>query len=81
MRSAATGRHEEGDRDRRRGGPVAERLDRLAAELARAAPGTASMIEAQSAKAELFRIRALDMANMGAGLKFNANYGATRGAT
>lgn len=59
--------------------------DQLAAELARAAPGTAPMIEAQSAAmlvkahaltqsamAELFRIRAIDMANTGAGLKFNA---------
>ena len=61
--------------------------DQLAAELAVAAPGTAPMIEAQSAAmlvkahaltqsatAELFRIRALDMANTGASLKFNANH-------
>ncbi len=61
--------------------------DQLAAELARAAPGTAPMIEAQaaamlvkanaltqSAMAELVRVRAIDMANTGAGLKFNANY-------
>jgi hypothetical protein len=61
--------------------------DRLGAELAQAAPGTAPMIEAQSAAmlvkahaltqsamAELFRIRAIDMANTGAGLKFNANH-------
>jgi hypothetical protein len=61
--------------------------DQLAAELAVAAPGTASMIEAQSAAmlvkahaltqsatAELFRIRAIDMANTGASLKFNANH-------
>ena len=60
--------------------------DQLAAELAVAAPGTAPMIEAQSAAmlvkahaltqsatAELFRIRAIDMANTGASLKFNAN--------
>jgi hypothetical protein len=61
--------------------------DQLAAELAVAAPGTAPMIEAQSAAmlvkahaltqsatAELFRIRAIDMANTGASLKFNANH-------
>jgi hypothetical protein len=61
--------------------------DQLAAELAGAAPGTAPMIEAQSAAmlvkahaltqsatAELFRIRAIDMANTGAALKFNANH-------
>jgi len=61
--------------------------DQLAAELGQAAPGTAPMIEAQSAAmlvkahaltqsamAELFRIRAIDMANTGAGLKFNANH-------
>jgi hypothetical protein len=61
--------------------------DQLAAELAQAAPGTAPMIEAQSAAmlvkahaltqsgmAELFRIRAIDMANTGAGLKFNATH-------
>ncbi len=59
--------------------------DQLAAELARAAPGTAPMIEAQSAAmlvkahaltqsamVELFRIRAIDMANAGVGLKLNA---------
>ena len=61
--------------------------DQLAAELAVASPGTAPMIEAQSAAmlvkahaltqsatAELFRIRAIDMANTGASLKFNANH-------
>jgi hypothetical protein len=61
--------------------------DQLFAELAVAAPGTAPMIEAesasmlvkahaltQSATAELFRIRAIDMANTGASLKFNANH-------
>lgn len=61
--------------------------DQLAAELAVAAPGTAPMIEAQSAAmlvkahaltqsatAELFRIRAIDMANTGASLKFNADH-------
>jgi len=61
--------------------------DQLAAELAVAAPGTAPMIEAQSAAmlvkahaltqsatAELFRIRAIDMANTGAALKFNASH-------
>ena len=61
--------------------------DQLAAELGQAAPGTAPMIEAQSAAmlvkahaltqsamAELFRIRAIDMANTGAGLKLNANH-------
>ena len=61
--------------------------DQLASELGQAAPGTAPMIEAQSAAmlvkahaltqsamAELFRIRAIDMANTGAGLKFNANH-------
>ncbi|MCZ2076142.1 MAG: hypothetical protein LC130_14215, partial [Bryobacterales bacterium] len=61
--------------------------DQLAVELGQAAPGTAPMIEAQSAAmlvkahaltqsamAELFRIRAMDMANTGAGLKFNANH-------
>jgi hypothetical protein len=61
--------------------------DQLAAELAVAAPGTAPMIEAQSAAmlvkahaltqsatAELFRIRAIDMANAGASLKLNANH-------
>ena len=61
--------------------------DQLAAELAVAAPGTAPMIEAQSAAmlvkahaltqsatAELFRIRAIDLANTGASLKFNANH-------
>jgi hypothetical protein len=61
--------------------------DQLTAELAVAAPGTAPMIEAQSAAmlvkahaltqsatAELFRIRAIDMANTGASLKFNANH-------
>ena len=61
--------------------------DQLTAELAVAAPGTAPMIEAQSAamlvkahaltqsaRAELFRIRAIDMANTGASLKFNANH-------
>ena len=61
--------------------------DQLAAELGQAAPGTAPMIEAQSAAmlvkahaltqsamAELSRIRAIDMANTGAGLKFNANH-------
>ena len=61
--------------------------DQLAGELAVAAPGTAPMIEAQSAAmlvkahaltqsatAELFRIRAIDMANTGASLKFNANH-------
>ena len=70
---------------------AAERLmdasDQLAAEMEVAAPGTAPMIEAQSAAmlvkahaltqsaiAELFRIRAIDMANAGASLKFNANH-------
>ena len=61
--------------------------DQLASELGQAAPGTAPMIEAQSAAmlvkahaltqsamAELFRIRAIDMANTGASLKFNANH-------
>jgi hypothetical protein len=61
--------------------------DQLAAELGQAAPGTAPMIEAQSAAmlvkahaltqsamAELFRVRAIDMANTGAALKFNANH-------
>ena len=61
--------------------------DQLFAELVVAAPGTAPMIEAQSASmlvkahaltqsatAELFRIRAIDMANTGASLKFNANH-------
>jgi hypothetical protein len=61
--------------------------DQLAAELAVAAPGTAPMVEAQSAAmlvkahaltqsatAELFRIRAIDMANTGAALKFNASH-------
>jgi hypothetical protein len=61
--------------------------DQLASELGQAAPGTAPMIEAQaaamlvkanaltqSAMAELFRIRAIDMANTGASLKFNANH-------
>ena len=61
--------------------------DQLAAELAVAAPGTAPMIEAQSAAmlvkahaltqsatAELLRIRAIDIANTGASLKFNANH-------
>jgi hypothetical protein len=61
--------------------------DQLAGELAVAAPGTAPMIEAQSAAmlvkahaltqsatAELFRIRAIDMANTGASVKFNANH-------
>ena len=61
--------------------------DQLASELGEAAPGTAPMIEAQSAAmlvkahaltqsamAELFRIRAIDMANGGAVLKFNANH-------
>jgi hypothetical protein len=61
--------------------------DQLAAELGQAAPGTAPMIEAQSAAmlvkahaltqsamAELFRIRAIDMANTGAALKFNAGH-------
>ena len=61
--------------------------DQLAAEMAAAAPGTAPMIEAQaaamlvkahaltqSAMAEMFRIRAIDMANTGASLKFNANH-------
>jgi hypothetical protein len=61
--------------------------DQLASELGQAAPGTAPMIEAQSAAmlvkahaltqsamAELFRIRAIDMANTGAALKFNANH-------
>jgi hypothetical protein len=61
--------------------------DQLASELGQAAPGTAPMIEAQSAAmlvkahaltqsamAELFRIRAIDMANTGAGLKFNADH-------
>jgi hypothetical protein len=61
--------------------------DQLAAELAVAAPGTAPMIEAQaaamlvkahaltqSAAAELFRVRAIDMANTAASLKFNANH-------
>jgi hypothetical protein len=61
--------------------------DQLAAELAVAAPGTAPMSEAQSAAmlvkahaltqsatAELLRIRAIDMANTGASLKFNANH-------
>jgi hypothetical protein len=61
--------------------------DQLLAELAVTAPGTAPMIEAQSAAmlvkahaltqsatAELFRIRAIDMANTGASLKFNANH-------
>jgi hypothetical protein len=61
--------------------------DQLAAELGQAAPGTAPMIEAQSAAmlvkahaltqsamAELFRIRAIDMANTSAALKFNANH-------
>lgn len=60
--------------------------DQLTAELGQAAPGTAPMIEAesaamlvkahaltQSAMAELFRIRAIDIANTGAALKFNAN--------
>jgi hypothetical protein len=60
--------------------------DRLASELGQAAPGTAPMIEAQSAAmlvkahaltqsamVELFRIRAIDMANTGAALKFNAS--------
>ncbi len=61
--------------------------DQLAAEMAAAAPGTAPMVEAQaaamlvkahaltqSAMAEMFRIRAIDMANTGASLKFNANH-------
>ena len=61
--------------------------DQLASELGEAAPGTAPMIEAQSAAmlvkanaltqsamAELFRVRAIDMANTGAALKFNANH-------
>ena len=61
--------------------------DQLLAELAVTATGTAPMIEAQSAAmlvkahaltqsatAELFRIRAIDMANTGASLKFNANH-------
>src|SRR5215470_10488065 len=61
--------------------------DQLASELGQAAPGTAPMIEAQSAAmlvkadaltqsamAELFRVRAIDMANTGAALKFNANH-------
>ena len=61
--------------------------DQLATELGQAAPGTAPMIEAQSAAmlvkahaltqsamAELFRIRAIDMANTGAALKFNADH-------
>ena len=61
--------------------------DQLWAELGQAAPGTAPMIEAQStamlvkahaltqsAMAELFRIRAIDMANTGAALKFNADH-------
>ena len=61
--------------------------DQLVAELGQAAPGTAPMIEAQSAAmlvkahaltqsamAELFRVRAIDMANTGAALKFNANH-------
>lgn len=61
--------------------------DQLASELGQAAPGTAPMIEAQSAAmlvkahaltqsamAEMFRIRAIDMANTGAALKFNANH-------
>lgn len=60
--------------------------DQLASELGQAAPGTAPMIEAesaamlvkahaltQSAMAELFRIRAIDIANTGGALKFNAN--------
>ena len=60
--------------------------DQLTAELEQAAPGTAPMIEAesaamlvkahaltQSAMAELLRIRATDIANTGAALKFNAN--------
>jgi hypothetical protein len=61
--------------------------DQLASELGQAAPGTAPMIEAQSAAmlvkahaltqsamAELFRVRAIDMANTGSALKFNANH-------
>jgi len=61
--------------------------DQLATELGQAAPGTAPMIEAQSAAmlvkahaltqsamTELLRIRAIDMANTGAALKFNANH-------
>jgi hypothetical protein len=61
--------------------------DQLAAELALAAPGTAPMIEAQaaamlvkaqaytqSAMSEMIRVRAIDMANAGAGLKFNADH-------
>jgi hypothetical protein len=61
--------------------------DQLASELGQAAPGTAPMIEAQSAAmlvkanaltqsamAELFRVRAIDMANTGAVLKLNANH-------
>jgi hypothetical protein len=61
--------------------------DQLASELGQAAPGTAPMIEAesaamlvkahaltQSAMAELFRIRAIDMANTSAALKFNAKH-------
>lgn len=61
--------------------------DQLASGLGQAAPGTAPMIEAQSAAmlvkahaltqsamAELFRVRAIDMANTGAALKFNANH-------
>jgi len=64
-----------------------EASDQLAAELALAAPGTAPMIEAQaaamlvkaqaytqSALSELIRVRAIDMANAGAGLKFNADH-------
>ncbi len=61
--------------------------DQLAAELAQTAPGTAPMIEAQSAAmlvkahaltqsamAELFRVRAIGMGNASAGLKLNAGY-------
>lgn len=60
--------------------------DDLSSQLGEAAPGTAPMIEAessamlvkahaltQSAMAELVRVRAIDMANTGAALKFNAN--------
>lgn len=62
----------------------------LLSELQIAAPGTAPMIEAeasawlvrahaytQSALADSMRLRAIDLANTGAGMKFNATYGVT----
>jgi hypothetical protein len=63
--------------------------DRINAELAQAAPGTAPMIEAeatawlvranaytQSALGDVMRLRAVALANSGAQLKFNASNGA-----